>query len=263
MLCRYWIRVVSLGAIALEIPCTAMPAVLPSLRPWSHRAHPRCEYDAILSHWTANDAVTFLVDLGGYRPALHDLLTNDEREQVHRFKTAIARRRFVMSRAILKHILSEILPHEKITDIILVRNPDGRILVRDRPHVYICLSYSGTTIAITLGKRKIGSDIEGVRPIRSKKITASPAFRTYSRAQGTEHVQQVIHMWTLVESYAKLYDTNPYPLLNRRSPFKDADFVSYLIDQHTIFSLASTQGGFTEVLAWLEIERPEKTRPIQ
>ena len=66
-------------------------------------------------------------------------------------------------------------------------------------------------------------------------------------------MQQVIHVWTLVESYAKLYDRNPYPLLNSCSPFKDADLVSYFIDQRMIFSLASVQGPFTEVLVWLDI----------
>jgi 4'-phosphopantetheinyl transferase len=201
----------------------------------------------------AHDAITFLVDLGGYRPALNDFLTNDEKEQILRFKPEISRRRFVMSRAILKHILSEILLKENITDIILIRNPDGRILVKDKPHVYICLSYYNTSIAISVGKRKLGSDIEGMRPIHNTKITASPIFHTYPCGQGKEQVQQVIHVWTLVESYAKLFDRNPYPLLNSCSPFEDADFVSYFIDQRMIFSLASVQGHFTEVLVWLDI----------
>lgn len=230
-----------------------MPAVLPSLRPWSKNAQNRCVYDDIMSHWTAHDAITFLIDLGEYRPVLYDLLTNGEKAQVLRCKPVIARRRLVMSRTILKHILSEILQKENIADIILTRNADGRILVKDKPHVYLSLSYYGTRIAITVGKRKLGGDIEGVRPVRDKKITASPIFHVYHCSQGKDHLQQVIHMWTLVESYAKLYDKNPYPLLNSCSPFKDADFVSYDINQHMIFSLASAQGHFTEVLVWLDI----------
>ena len=206
-----------------------------------------------MSHWRAHDAITFLIDLGVYRPALYDLLTNDEKEQERRFKPAISRRRFVVSRTILKHILSEILQEENIAGIILTRNADGRILVEDNPQVYICLSYYGTSIAVTVGKRKLGSDLEGVRPVRDKKITASPIFHCYPCAQGQEHTQQVIHVWTLVESYAKLYDKNPYPLLNRCSPFEDADFVSYCINQDKIFSLASARGHVAEVLVWLDI----------
>lgn len=230
-----------------------MPAVLPSLRPWSKNVQNRCVYDDIMSYWTDHDAITFLIDLGEYRPALYDLLTNDEKAQVYRCKPVIARRRFVISRTILKHILWEILPEEKIAGIILARNADGRILVKDTPHVFISLSYFGTCIAITVGKRKLGSDIEGVRPVRDKNITASPIFQMYACIKGGNYTPQVIHVWTLVESYAKLYDKNPYPLLNSCTPFMNADFVSYYINQHMIFSLASAQGRLTEVLVWLDI----------
>ncbi len=231
-----------------------MSARLPPLKPWSKDAETRCDNDDILRCWTAQDAVTFLLDLGIYRPALHDLLTKDEKERELRFKPAISRRRFVVSRTILKHILSEILQEEDPAEIVLTRNADGRVLVEDNPQVYLCLSYYGTTIAVTVGKRKIGSDLEGVRPVRATKITASPVFHCYPGAQGEDRMQQVVHLWTLVESYAKLYDTNPYPLLNRCAPFEDADFVSYCIDRRTIFSLASAGGPVTEALVWLDRE---------
>jgi len=235
------------------MPCIKVPAVLPPLRPWSKNAQNRCEYDDIMSYWIAHEAITFLIDLGKYHQALHDFLTHDEKEQELRFIPVISRQRFVVSRTILKHILSEILAKEKIADIILIRTENGRILVKDQPHVYICLSYSGTSIAITVGKRKLGSDIEGVRQVQDKKISASPIFNNYSCAPGKERMWQVIHVWTLVESYSKLYDKNPYPLLNACSPFKDVDFVSYCIDQRIIFSLATVRGHFTDVLVWLDI----------
>jgi 4'-phosphopantetheinyl transferase len=201
----------------------------------------------------AYDAITFLIDIGGYNPALHDFLTNDEKGQELRFKPEISRHRFVVSRTILKHILSEILQKKNIVDIILIRDEDGRIHVKDKPQIYICLSYFGTSITITVGKRKVGSDIERVRPLLDKKITASPIFYDFQCAQGEERIRQVIHVWTLVESYAKLYDKNPYPLLNSCMPFENADFVSYYIDQDMIFSLASVQRNLTDVLVWLDI----------
>lgn len=237
----------------MEIPCTTMPAVLPPLRLWSKNALNQCEYDDIMSYWMAYDAITFLIDIGGYNPALHDFLTNEEKEQELRFKPVISRHRFVVSRTVLKHILSEILPKKTIVDIILIRDGDGRIHVKDRSDVYISLSYNGTSIAITVGKRKLGSDIERVRPLRNKKITASPIFYDYQYAQGEERIRPVIHIWTLVESYAKLYDKNPYPLLNCCLPFENAEFVSYYIDQNMIFSLASVQRNLTDVLVWLDI----------
>ena len=240
--------------IALEISCTTVPVVLPPLILWSKSTQNRCLYDDIMSYWMTYDTITFLIDIGRYQPAFHDFLTDDEKEHELRFKPVISRRRFVVSRVILKHILARILPKMKISDIVLIRDKDGKIHVKDIPHVNISLSYYGTNIVITVGKRKIGSDIERVRPLLDKKITASPVFNDCRFAEGEERMRQVIHVWTLVESYAKLYDTNPYPLLNSCLPFKNAEFVSYYIDQHMIFSLASIEKNLTDILVWLEIE---------
>jgi 4'-phosphopantetheinyl transferase len=230
-----------------------MPAELPHLRQWSKNTQNRCDYDDIISYWVAHDAITFLIDLKVYHPGLHDLLTDEEKEQELRYRPVISRQRYIVSRTILKQILLKILHKENTAEIILVRNNDGRILVRDQPHLYICLSYSGTSITITVGKMKIGCDIESVRPFPDNKITASPLFQIYPCLPGKERIPHVIHVWTLVESYAKLYDQNPYPLLNGSTPFRDAGFVSYSIDQTMIFSLASAKGHITDILVWLDV----------
>lgn len=229
------------------------PAVFPFLRPWSKTTQNRCSYEDITLYWQSHDAITFLINLGVYRPAFYDLLTKDEKEQVLRYKSRISQQRFVTSRTILKNILSKILVGENIADITLTKNAGGRILVKDTPHVYLSLSYYGKNIAITVGKTKLGSDIEGVRSIRDTKITASPIFQRYPCTQGKEHMQQVIHVWTLVESYAKLFDRNPYLLLSSSSLLEDADFVSYYINHHMILSLASAREHITEVLVWLDV----------
>lgn len=246
--------------IALEMPCRSEPAVLPPLRPWTRSAATRCAFGDVTAFWTAHDAVSFLVDLGAYRPSLHAHLTSGERERERRFATAVSRRRFVVSRCILKQVLVEILPEERIAGIVLARNADGRICVEGRPDVYVSLSYSGRSIAITVGKRKLGSDLEGVRPVRDAKITASPAYRSFPPPEDAGRAQQVVHVWTLVESYAKLFDRNPYPLLDRRSPFPGADFVSYCVDRRAIFSLASAPGRLDDVLVWLDPEGAQHSR---
>jgi 4'-phosphopantetheinyl transferase len=199
-----------------------------------------------------HDNITFLVDVGIYHTRFHEVLTQDEKEQELRYKPLISRQRFVVSRTILRHILLDILPEEDVADIVLIRNEHGRILVKDHPSIYISLSYSGMYVAITVGKRKLGSDIELVRPLCDKKIASSPIFNNSGCSNEKERTQRVIHMWTLVESYAKLYDKNPYPLLNSNTPFTNANFVSYCINQHMIFSLASDQEKFTDALVWLD-----------
>ena len=229
-----------------------MPAVLPVLRLWSKNAQNRCAFDDIMSYWMAHDVITFLVDLERYQTALHNFLTQNEKAQALHFKTVISRQRFVVSRSILKKILLEILSGENIADMVLTRSEGGRILVKDQPHIFISLSYSGSCIAITLGKSKVGSDIERVRPIPDKKIISSPVFNYYLFRNDTERIWQVIHVWTQIESCAKLFDTNPYVFLNTPGLFRNAHFVSYYINHQSIFSLASLQGHVTDLLVWLD-----------
>lgn len=238
----------------MDVPCRPEPAVLPPLRPWSRDADTRCAFGDVTSFWTTHEAVSFLVDIGVYRPSLHALLTRDERERERRFRPAVSRQRYVVSRCVLKRILVEIQSEERVANIVLSRNADGRIRVDGRPDVYVSLSYSGRSIAITVGKRKLGSDLEDMRPVRDAKITASPAYRAYPPPRGAGHTQQVIHVWTLLESCAKLFDRNPYPLLDRRTPFSRADFVSYCVERRAIFSLASAPGRLDTVLVWLDPE---------
>jgi len=248
----------------LEIPCTTNPS-LPPLRPWSDNASNRCAWEDCLSYWMAYDNTTFLVDVGLYHPRLTNLLTQDEKERELRYKTVISRQRFVVSRTILRHILLGILSEENIDTIVLLRNEHGRILVKDHPSVYISLSYSGPCVAITVGKRKLGSDLELIRPVYDKKIASSPLFNNYPSRQ-EDRVRRIIHTWTLIESCAKLYDKNPYLLLNDGTLFTRAYFASSCINRHMIFSLASDQEKFTDALVWLDTSGiknsfPSKTMP--
>jgi len=199
----------------------------------------------------AYDSTTFLVDVGIYHPRFHNLLTQEEKERELRYKTVISRQRFVVSRTILRHILLDILSEENIDNIVLLRNEHGRILVKDHPSVYISLSYSGPCVAITVGKRKLGSDLELIRPVCDEKIASSPLFNNYPSRQ-EERVCRIIHTWTLIESCAKLYDKNPYPLLNEGNLFTRAYFASYCINRHMIFSVASDKEKFTDALVWLD-----------
>jgi hypothetical protein len=73
-----------------------------------------------------------------------------------------------------------------------------------------------------------------------------------------EKTRQVIHVWTLVESYAKLFDENPYSLLNPNAVFREANFVSYYINKYLILSLASEKKQFADSLVWLDHSTPKK-----
>ena len=69
----------------------------------------QCLFEEIPVYWEANDAITFLADIGMYHPSLYHVLDNSEKEQEQKFKTAYFKKRFTISRSLLKHILQPIL----------------------------------------------------------------------------------------------------------------------------------------------------------
>jgi 4'-phosphopantetheinyl transferase len=187
-----------------------------------------------------------------YHTSLYDVLTSSEKEREQKFKTEYFKKRFTISRSILKYILQPILVTDNPSKILLEKEKKGRVLIPGRPDIFISLSYSGPCIAITLGKQKIGSDLEVVRPVKANKIESCQIFIDYPYTDEQQYLWQLIHVWTLVESYAKLYDENPYRHLNSCSKVKDTTFVSYCINKHLIFSLASKKEQFADALVWLD-----------
>jgi hypothetical protein len=225
---------------------------LPPLSIWHGTGANTCAFGEILSYWKLFDTLTFLVDLGIYHPTLRVFLDPAERERELLFKTDISRKRFVVSRTILKRILQAILQTGNAADVVLIRRDDGRILVQGYPGMYISLSYSGSSIAVTVGKRKLGSDIEGVRPVNIEKIKSSPLFTDEYCWNGKESIHHFFQVWTLVEAYAKLRDSNPYPYLLWKELPRDAHFVSYCINNSSIFSLAFGMDEGKNALLWLD-----------
>jgi 4'-phosphopantetheinyl transferase len=212
----------------------------------------RCLCEEIPVYWEANDVITFLANLGMYHTSLYDVLDSSEKEQAQKFKSEYFKKRFTTSRSILKYILQPILVTNNPSEILLEKEKKGRVKIPGRPDIFISLSYSGPYIAITLGKQKIGSDMEVVRPVRANKIESCQIFIDYPQTDERQYRWQLIHVWTLVESYAKLYDKNSYLHLKSCSALKDTNFVSYCINKHLIFSLASKKKYFADALVWLD-----------
>jgi len=237
----------------LEPPCPALTVIPPPLRPWSKHRENLCSPDTIPEFWKAHDVITFLADIGMYDATLYSLLNTAEKEQEQQFKSAYFKKRFTVSRYILRHILHHIMGTENTADIILNKEKNGSVRVHNRPDIFISLSYSGACIAVTVGKRKIGSDIERVRPVEMRKIRSSPLFGEVTEGTGKEdHNQHLLHIWTLLEAYAKFHDMSLYPLTHDRFFLPDTHFVSYLIDQRFILSLASDARSVKDILLWID-----------
>jgi 4'-phosphopantetheinyl transferase len=229
-----------------------MTAIPPPLRAWSKHLENRCAPDEIPAYWKTHDVLTFLADTGMYDASLYQGLDSAEKEQVLHFKSDYFKKRFAVSRSILRFVLHHIPETENSADIVLTREKNGRIRINNRQDIFISLSYSGSCIAVSVGKRKIGSDIERMRPVNIMKIRSSPLFDNLKSGNGKSRNQHLLHIWTLLEAYAKFHDMSLYPLREDRFFLPDAHFVSYLIDQRSILSLACDSHPMKDTLLWID-----------
>ena len=236
----------------MEKPCTAIPTILPPLRPWSKNASNLCAFDDIPAIWETYDVITFLADLGTHHPPVSMILDRKEKKREHAFKTEYFKERFAVSRSLIKKILQPLIKAKTLSDVSLDKENTGRITIQNRPDICISLSYSGTFIALTVGKQETGSDIEIVRPLDIRKIRTCSLFNDTESSNDTDRARCFLQQWTMVEAYAKLRDMNLYPLLKERFIFTDVHFLSYLIDQNSVLSLASGAHNFKNILLWID-----------
>jgi 4'-phosphopantetheinyl transferase len=231
-----------------------MTAIPPPLRAWSKHTQNRCAPGEIAAYWNTCDVLTFLADTGMYDISLEKGLDSAEKERLLQFKSEYFKKRFVVSRSLLKSILLHLRGTGNRNAIVLSEK-NKRVLVQGVPDIFISLSYSGSSIAITVSKRKTGSDIEKVSPGDLKKVRSSPFWDCWKSHTKKEDPHHTLHIWTVVEAYAKLRDQNPYPLLNRSSLLHEAGFVSYCIDRCLILSLAYDTGNLNHALFWIDPEQ--------
>lgn len=238
---------------------TMTPPRVPPILPWSGEAADRYTADQMVKYWQSCDVITFIIDLGVYHASLGDFLDHNEKVRVEEFRSAYFKKRFTVSRWLIRQILASLSGTENVSDIVLVRRKEGGIEVKDHKEVHMSLSYSGSCMALSLGKRKLGCDIEVLRPTGIKKTLSCPLFGDVNCANDSRNF---LHRWTLLEAYAKLHDKNPYSLLNSGVLFQDVHFVSYCLDRYAILSLALDSDRQKDILIRLDPETCKAFRPL-
>lgn len=240
------------GGIGLEFQGDTVITTPAPLMSWSKKSENQYSPEEITEYWKTNDIITFLADIEMYDATLYNTLNAAEKEHTKQFKSEYFKKRFTVSRSIFRHILCHIPGMEKNANNLLTRKKNGGIRVNNRQDLFISLSYSGSCVAVTLGKRKIGSDIESVRRREVRKIMSIPLFKGITTENGKDHDQHLLQVWTLLEAYAKFHDMSVYPLTQGRFFLPGTHFLSYLIDQRFIFSLASDTVPLKHTLLWID-----------
>ncbi len=136
--------------------------------------------------------------LDGFRLPAH------EQNEMQGFKQVSRQRRFLLSRLLLRQMLSVLLPGEEPH---FTRAPSGRLLLAGDSGWHISLSHAETGIAVLLAQAPCGIDIEAPRRVAMEKIAAR-----YFSAQENQDLQAAaaadrpalfFRLWTLKEASVK------------------------------------------------------------
>lgn len=148
-----------------------------------------------------------------YKEEMLSSLDEDELVKANTFKKEDDKKRYVISRNLLKYVLK----NNRITDYELVYNEFGKPFLKDNK-AYFNLSHTHDFVVCAFSDNLVGVDIERIRPKNDLVIK-----RCYTSNEALVCVDDLMFtkIWTLKESYIKYLGTGLKTKLNSFETVKD------------------------------------------
>lgn len=186
--------------------------------------------------WKQSDVLILLVDLDNYDTFNMDYLDRVEMEHFEGLQTSYFKKRYTVSRTVLKHILCSILNERSASDISTYKDGHGRVFIRNHNELYICISYTASAVALAVSKVEVGIDIEFGRTLNLKNtlkyLREKPSFMDEPVSE-----TDLLNEWTLKEAYCKFSNKNMISNLNKDLDLSNVSHSSYILDNKYIFSV--------------------------
>lgn len=185
-----------------------------------------------------------------------EYLSSAEKENLEKFQTLYFKKRFIVSRIILKHILCRILDKASVPEISTYKKGYGGVYIHNYEGIHICISYSENIISLAISKVRIGIDIEVNRPLKLKnnlrycQNMSQYYERSYPERQQTD--VEFLKTWTMKEAYCKYSGKSMLLNLNKEPDASDIYFSNYILDGEYIFSIAADQKQYAVNICRLE-----------
>lgn len=208
--------------------------------------------------WDNNETLIFLIELEMYGQLGSSDLSDDENEYLEKLRTNYFRKRFIVSRSLLKIIIQHILKKESSSEIILYRNDTGRVCVQDHEDIFISISYTEKLIALSISKLKHGIDIEYIRTVNLETFLRSFQKTETKKDVLEEDNVETLKKWTLKEAYCKLTDKSMLKSLNKEVDLEGIEHHEISIDSQYVLSVA-----FASINNSIDIYCIQKETPIK
>lgn len=201
--------------------------------------------------WEQNDILIFLIDLDDYDILNQEYLNNIEKEHLEKLKTIYFKKRYIVSRVVLKHVLCRLLNKKSIMDVSTYKDEYGEVHILNHKELHICLSYSESIVTLAISRVELGIDVEVIRPRALKNILkyfqTKPSYIDKSLS-GID----LLKTWTIKEAYCKFSNTSIFSVLGKEPDYNNTCYSIYVLDNKYTFSVVTDSDPYTINISQLE-----------
>lgn len=181
---------------------------------------------------------------------IRDLLSEDERKRAAAFLNERARRQFVISRGMLRQLLSR-YTDRPIAEIEFAAEGDGKPVIAGEREIEFNLSHSGEIVVYAVALRPVGVDVEHFRPVPraaelARRYLSPEEIETVTSAPQDVRDREFLSAWVRREAYAKARGMSIWRALERQkeiSPPTDGDYTVRLVDYSRKYVAAVAASG--------------------
>jgi len=203
--------------------------------------------------WEHNDVLIFLIDPDNYDTLSMEYLNNIEREYLEKLQTIYFKKRYIVSRTVLKHVLCHLFNKSSVQDISTYKDEFGEVHILNHKELHICISYSENIVTLAISKVKAGIDVEIKRPMALKNtLKYLQTSSSYTDKSISDRDVDILTIWTLKEAYCKFSNKTMLSILSKEPDFNNVFYSSYLLDNKYILSVITDSDPHTINISRLE-----------
>jgi 4'-phosphopantetheinyl transferase len=186
--------------------------------------------------WQQSDVLVFLIDLDNYDMLSTSYLNRIELESLERLQTSHFKKRYIISRTVLKRILCNITNEWSAFGISTYKDEYGKVCIRNHNELYICISYTESIAALAISKVEVGIDIE-IQKKLDLKSTLKNLRTKHSFMDKYVSEVDILKTWTLKEAYSKFSNESMYLIFNKELDLSSVSHSTYILDNKYILSI--------------------------
>jgi 4'-phosphopantetheinyl transferase len=200
--------------------------------------------DEIPHLWQHSDALIFLVDLNDYDTLNTGYLSSIELESLARLKTSYFKRRYIISRTVLKRILCKVTGERSASGISTYKDRNGRVCILNNSELYICISYTESVAVLAVSKVEIGIDIELEKKLALKSNLKDLSMKLLSTDEPISDTD-LLKIWTLKEAYSKFSNNKMHLIFNKELDLSSVNYRTFILNEKYILSVITSSKSHT------------------